>query len=193
MSVNEGDVGASAPAETTTGAPETSASETQTAQGNNAQAVDTNWQFDDSEIPASVGSNFVNQYASIAKELGMNKETAHKMLSRAVEVAERLDQETIEQQTQEWVKELRNDPVLGGVNFKQNLSIAKRGVLAYDKTGEFMNYLEASGLGNNPMVIRFLYAVGRDVGEDGFIQGGQTSNKPQTFQQLADKLYGTVG
>lgn len=87
----------------------------------------------------------------------------------------------------EWAESVRTDKELGGEKLEETLSVAKKAVdLGPPELKEFLN---ASGLGNHPSVVRWAYNVGKALSEDRFV-AGSGGNAPHG--SMADRLYGST-
>lgn len=134
-----------------------------------------------------ISPEFINGYSAIAKELGMSRENSVELLSKAADLANRMDVQAVEQQQNEWIAQAWADPEFGGASLNANLAIAKKALDAFG--GEpLKEILEATGYGSHPEVIRFFWKVGQAVSEDSF-QRGQTGSRPASFEDMAKRLY----
>lgn len=128
-------------------------------------------------------ANALSVFEPIAKELGLTQEQAQKL----VDIYPQIQQQQAEawsKQIAEWGEQVKADKEIGGDKFNASVGLAQR---ALDQFGnpELREYLNASGLGNHPALVRFCTKVGKSMAEDSFVvpnQGGQRST--------ADILYG---
>ncbi|RYM69604.1 peptidase [Serratia liquefaciens] len=128
-------------------------------------------------------ANALSVFEPIAKELGLTQEQAQKL----VDIYPQIQQQQAEawsKQIAEWGEQVKADKEIGGDKFNASVGLAQR---ALDQFGnpELREYLNASGLGNHPALVRFCAKVGKSMAEDSFVvpnQGGQRST--------ADILYG---
>lgn len=128
-------------------------------------------------------ANALSVFEPIAKELGLTQEQAQKL----VDIYPQIQQQQAEawsKQIAEWGEQVKADKEIGGDKFNASVGLAQR---ALDQFGnpELREYLNASGLGNHPALVRFCAKVGKSMAEDSFVvpnQGGQRS--------AADILYG---
>ncbi|CAI1025321.1 Uncharacterised protein [Serratia ficaria] len=128
-------------------------------------------------------ANALSVFEPIAKELGLTQEQAQKL----VDIYPQIQQQQAEawsKQVAEWGEQVKADKEIGGDRFTASVGLAQR---ALDQFGnpELREYLNASGLGNHPALVRFCAKVGKSMAEDSFVvpnQGGQRS--------AADILYG---
>ena len=157
----------------------------------NPQPADSDWSFDAADFKDSgISAPFIDGYQAIAKELGLSKENASALLTKAGELISRLDVQAVEKQNAEWIAAARNDKEFGGSALNANLAIAKKGLDAFG--GEpLKELLETTGLGNHPEVIRFFWKVGKAVSEDTFSRGG-TGSRPASEEEIAKQLYPTM-
>lgn len=128
-------------------------------------------------------ANALSVFEPIAKELGLTQEQAQKL----VDIYPQIQQQQAEawsKQIAEWGEQVKADKEIGGDKFTASVGLAQR---ALDQFGnpELREYLQVSGLGNHPALVRFCTKVGKSMAEDSFVvpnQGGQRS--------AADILYG---
>ncbi|HFD3888017.1 peptidase [Serratia nevei] len=128
-------------------------------------------------------ANVLAVFEPIAKELGLSQEQAQKL----VDIYPQIQQQQAEawsKQVSDWGEQVKADKEIGGDKFNASVGAAQR---ALDQFGnqELREYLNASGLGNHPALVRFCAKVGKAMAEDSFVvpnQGGQRS--------AADILYG---
>ncbi len=128
-------------------------------------------------------ANALAVFEPIAKELGLSQEQAQKL----VDIYPQIQQQQAEawsKQVADWGEQVKADKEIGGDKFNASVGAAQR---ALDQFGnpELREYLNASGLGNHPALVRFCAKVGKAMAEDTFVvpsQGGQRS--------AADILYG---
>jgi len=131
----------------------------------------------------ALDANALAVFEPIAKELGLTQEQAQKL----VDIYPQIQQQQAEawsKQIADWGEQVKADKEIGGDKFNASVGLAQR---ALDQFGnpELREYLNASGLGNHPALVRFCARVGKSMAEDSFVmpnQGGQRS--------AADILYG---
>ena len=74
-----------------------------------------------------------------------------------------------------WLTAAKADATLGGEQFDANLAVAKRTLTTFG-TPELTKFLDASGLGNHPELIRWAHKIGSLLGPDGKFVNAQTPN-----------------
>ena len=128
-------------------------------------------------------ANALAVFEPIAKELGLSQEQAQKL----VDIYPQIQQQQAEawsKQVADWGEQVKADKEIGGDEFNASVGAAQRALDQFGNT-ELREYLNASGLGNHPALVRFCAKVGKAMAEDTFVvpgQGGQRS--------AADILYG---
>lgn len=158
--------------------------------GTNGTLPDTDWKIDPKTFEGSdIDPAFIDSYSGLAKKYGMNQENATALLKDASEILNRMDEDNVTRQTNDWVNQSQNDKEFGGAALNANLSIAKKALDTYG-TPEIKQFLETTGLGNNPEMIRFFYRVGKTLTEDGTVTGQVGSKGIRTFDDAAQKLFG---
>jgi len=156
------------------------------ADGGQPAAAD--WRFDAEDFKdQGLNPGFIDGYSEIAKELGLSKDSASALLTKAAELVEKMDVEGVERQASEWIAAARNDKEFGGSALNANLAIAKKGLETFGGQ-PLKDLLESTGLGNHPEVIRFFYRVGKTVSEDSFDRGGASSG-PASEEERMRKIY----
>lgn len=133
--------------------------------------------------------------APIFKDLGLTNDQAQKLTDVYAEQMARIAQQqrdTWVKQHEGWVSSMKSDAEYGGDTFTASL-----GKMAHviDKTmGEqapaFKQMLDITGAGNHPEMARFLYRVGKALGEDGFVRGNNAGAMSEN--DLAKSMFPTM-
>lgn len=136
----------------------------------------------------------LDEFKGIAKELGLENESAQKLTDIGTKLAAKWEAKQVEkiQQVQaEWAEQSNTDKRFGGDALKQNLGIAKKALDTFGSP-ELQQLLNQSGLGNHPEVINAFVNIGKAISEDKFVSGGKaTTNANQPLmQRAASALYG---
>lgn len=161
------------------------------SKGEEAKEEDTELKIEDLELGDSkLDEDLQAEILKKANDLGLNKDQA-KAFFEAKEEAEtgfetRL-QEANDKMRNDWLEEAKNDPKIGGENLKENAEFSLRAIKAYGSEG-LVDFLTASGLGNNIEVIRTFSKIGREISEAKRIVG----DNPSANDNLADHeiMYG---
>lgn len=114
----------------------------------------------------------IGAFKDSAKELNLTNDAAQKLLSKMAPVMAARQAEQMQAQVQEWRGQAEADQEFGGAKLTENLAVAKKALSAY-ATPEFVNWLEATGLGNHPEMLRTFFRAGKAMSEDTLVTGAQ--------------------
>jgi hypothetical protein len=117
-------------------------------------------------LPEGTPQESVADFAKVAKDLGLSQEAAQKVVDLQISQAAK--------QSATWADAAKVDAEFGGDKLAENLAVAKKAVEAYGSP-ELKTFLDKTGLGNNPEVIRFFYRAGKALSEDRVVQGGNST------------------
>lgn len=113
----------------------------------------------------------VDDFEPLARDLNLTQAQADQMVSLYAEkILPRIEAQQIEawaEKTASWAKEAKADKELGGDKFEENMGTAKT---ALDKMGtpELVEFLNTTGLGNHPEMIRLFHRIGKSISDDAF-------------------------
>lgn len=116
-------------------------------------------------VQASIPQEKMDEFTHYARAAGLSNEQAQAALDFKIQL-NRDYEDTHRQQVDQWEKQVRADPELGGKNVDVTIATATRAMQHYDPTGHISKLLCESGHGSNPEVVRFLYNIGKSLGED---------------------------
>jgi hypothetical protein len=128
-----------------------------------------------------------------AREAGLSQEQAQKLVdvhTNAIKAASDASTQLWYDTQKEWQQQVIKDPEIGGKNFEpMKETVAK----AIDTVGgedaqKIRQAFEYTGAGNNPDIIRFLYRLGKAIGEGGAVGGGMPAAVEQP-KSAAERLY----
>jgi hypothetical protein len=144
------------------------------------------------EFKAPEGSELdkaaVEQFEPIARELNLSQEQAQKLVdlygTKVMPQLMKQQADTWQKQVADWGAATKEDKEIGGEKFEANLTRAKQ---AMDKfaTPELREFLETSGMGNHPELIRVFVKVGAAMSEDNLVTANEKGQR-----SAADVLYG---
>lgn len=122
------------------------------------------------------------EFTDIAKEAGLSAEQAQKFADVVAKMAQR-QAEQHAALVASWADNARADKEFGGDKFSENLAVAKT---ALDKfaSPELKAFLDATGFGNHPELIRAFYWAGKAISEDGFTRGSAASTEGDPAKKL---------
>ncbi|EMC8574261.1 peptidase [Salmonella enterica] len=130
----------------------------------------------------------LEQFEPIARELNLTNEQAQKMVdlygTKIMPMVQQQQAEAWQKTTEQWAADVKADKEIGGDKLTGNLSAAQR-ALAQFGTPELKEYLEGTGLGNHPELVKAFIKIGKAMSEDGMVDG---SNQGQ--RSAAEVLYG---
>lgn len=137
------------------------------------------------DVQGSISSEQVEAFTQYATAMGWDNVQAQAALDFQVQNG-RAAQTVFKQQLVQWEGAVRADPELGGKNLSTTVATANKAMHHFDPSGTISALLKSSGHGSNPDVVRFLYKVGKALGEDRIpLAGdGQRAKLP-----LAERMY----
>ncbi|WP_395491089.1 peptidase [Cedecea davisae] len=130
----------------------------------------------------------IKEFEPIARELNLTNEQAQKFVDvYSSKILPQLQQQQVEKwtkQTEQWAADVKSDKEIGGDKMTANVGLAQK---AFDQFGspELKEYLNTTGLGNHPEIIRAFMKVGKAMSEDDMVMTGNTGQR-----SAAEVLYG---
>lgn len=129
----------------------------------------------------------LKDFEPVARDLNLTNEQAQKLVDAYPKILAGVQQrqaEAWQAQTEQWAADVKADKEIGGDKLTANLSAAQR-VLDLFGTPELKTYLNDTGLGNHPDLVKAFVKIGKAMSEDGMVDG---SNQGQ--RSAAEVLYG---
>lgn len=127
----------------------------------------------------------VAAFEPIARELGLSNEQAQKIVdvygSTIMPQLVKQQADAWQKQVTDWAETVQADKELSSV---ESIGNAQKAMEQFG-TPELKEYLNETGLGNHPELIRIFSKIGKSMSEDGFV-GGSSENARST----ADVLFG---
>lgn len=120
-------------------------------------------------VPETYNQGVVEEFKKKAHETGMSAEGVRTMAEwyKDLEIKQR---ESIEKskaiQTDQYILELKRD---FGVNFDTEVKNARKALDAYTDNA-FRKYMDDTGLGNHPALVKAFAKIGRELSEDRLVQ-----------------------
>ena len=129
----------------------------------------------------------LKDFEPVARDLNLTNEQAQKLVDAYPKILAGVQQrqaEAWQAQTEQWAADVKADKEIGGDKLTANLSAAQR---ALDLFGGpvLKEYLNTTGLGNHPELVKAFVKIGKAMSEDGMVDG---SNQGQ--RSAAEVLYG---
>lgn len=137
-----------------------------------------------------VDNAMLEQAAPVFKEIGLNQEQAQQIVDLYGAKMEEMAQGQVDaftQQVTDWESAAKADKEFGGDKFDENIGVAKLGM---DKLGtpELKDFLEKSGAGSHPEVLRAFYRAGKLLREDNPGGGDPSTEKADRVSVLYPDL-----
>ena len=129
----------------------------------------------------------LKDFEPVARELNLTNEQAQKLVDVYPKILAGVQQrqaEAWQQTTEQWAADVKADKEIGGDKLPSNLSAAQRALDQFG-TPELKTYLNDTGLGNHPDLVKAFVKIGKAMSEDGMVTG---SNDGQ--RSAAEVLYG---
>ena len=150
------------------------------------RAEDADWELSADDLP--VPEENLRSFSARCRELGLSREQAEGLLgwhkeqfARDAAEAESGERDVLDA----WKKEILADRDFGGMHMKRTVADARRALAAFDPDGSLRRLLRETRYQYHPQVIRAVAAVGRAMGEHGFVNGsGGSAPRP-----LADRYF----
>lgn len=120
----------------------------------------------------------MSAFEGVARDLGLPQDKAQSVIDKVAPVLAARQTAAFEAVKTEWGNAAKADTEIGGEAFDANLAIAKQGMDALF-TPEFTQFLNSTGLGNHPEMIRGCYRYGKTLAQDPGVQGRHSNGKPQ--------------
>ena len=129
----------------------------------------------------------LKDFEPVARELNLTNDQAQKLVDAYPKILAGVQQrqaEAWQAQTEQWAADVKADKEIGGDKLTSNLSAAQRALDQFG-TPELKEYLNTTGLGNHPDLVKTFVKIGKAMSEDGMVTG---SNDGQ--RSAAEVLYG---
>ena len=113
-------------------------------------------------------------FEATAKELGLPQDKAQALIDKVAPAMKAQGETAFETMKSSLLTAAKADAEIGGDKFDESVSVAKLALDAYFAPS-FAKFLNDSGLGNHPEMIRGLRKAGLPLKQDGHVQGGANS------------------
>ena len=111
----------------------------------------------------------LEQFEPIARELNLTNEQAQKMVdlygTKIMPMVQQQQAEAWQKTTEQWAADVKADKESGGDKLTANLSAAQRALEQFGDP-ELKEYLDSTGLGNHPALVKAFIIVGKAMSED---------------------------
>ncbi|MCO6013066.1 peptidase [Enterobacter hormaechei subsp. xiangfangensis] len=129
----------------------------------------------------------LKDFEPVARDLNLTNEQAQKLVDAYPKILAGVQQrqaEAWQKQTEGWAETVKADKEIGGDKLTANLSAAQRALDQFG-TPELKEYLNATGLGNHPDLVKAFVKIGKAMSEDGMVTGKESGQR-----SAAEVLYG---
>ncbi|MEB0999103.1 peptidase [Citrobacter freundii] len=133
------------------------------------------------EFQAGEGVELDNEalkdFEPVARDLNLTNEQAQKLVDAYPKILAGVQQrqaEAWQAQTEQWAADVKADKEIGGDKLTANLSAAQRALEQFGDP-ELKEYLDTTGLGNHPALVKAFIKVGKAMSEDKVVTGGHES------------------
>lgn len=117
-------------------------------------------------------------FEPLARELNLTNEQAQKMVDlygeKLLPQIQKQQTEAWQKTTEQWAADVKADKEIGGDKLVSSLSVAQRALDQFG-TPELKEYLNATGLGNHPELVKAFVKIGKSMSEDRVVTGGNQS------------------
>jgi hypothetical protein len=127
-------------------------------------------------------------FGAFAKSQNLTQEAAQSMLDNLAPAMAQAQAEQHTALTTQWVADVKADKELGGEKAAENLAIAQKALKQFG-TPELGKFLDETGLGNHPEIIRAFFKAGQAISEDTGLTGTKSVTGPTTVGDRAKVLY----
>ena len=132
-------------------------------------------------------SEALKDFEPVARDLNLTNEQAQKLVDAYPKILAGVQQrqaEAWQKQTEGWAETVKADKEIGGDKLTANLSAAQRALDQFG-TPELKEYLNATGLGNHPDLVKRFVKIGKAMSEGGMVTGKESGQR-----SAAEVLYG---
>jgi hypothetical protein len=126
---------------------------------------------------------------SLAGDLKLDQDGANKVKDLGVQMLQKWEaaqSEALEAMKSDWAASAKSDAEIGGAKFDENIAGARSAMEKF-ATPELKSFLEESGLGNHPEMIRMFWKLNNQISDDALVSG----NPAPTPKTRAEVLFGS--
>ena len=129
----------------------------------------------------------LKDFEPVARELNLTNDQAQKLVDAYPKILAGVQQrqaDAWQKQIEGWAEAVKADKEIGGDKLESNLSAAQRALDQFG-TPELKEYLNVTGMGNHPELVKAFVKIGKTMSEDGMVSGKQSGQR-----SAAEVLYG---
>lgn len=117
----------------------------------------------------------LKDFEPLARELNLTNEQAQKLVdmygTKLLPMVQKQQAEAWQKQTEGWAESVKADKEIGGDKLTSSISTAQRALETFG-TPELKEYLNTTGLGNHPELVKAFVKIGKAMSEDNVVTGG---------------------
>ena len=132
------------------------------------------------------GASTLQAFETTAKELGLPQAQAQVLIDKMAPAMKAQGEAAFETAKADMLAAAKADPEIGGDKFDDSVATAKLAISAYFAPA-FVKFLNDSGLGNHPEMIRGLAKAGVPLRQDGHVPGGRNPVGEISAKSFYDK------
>ena len=136
---------------------------------------------------AELDTEALKDFEPVARELNLTNDQAQKLVDAYPKILAGVQQrqaDAWQATTEQWAADVKADKEIGGDKLTGNLSAAQRALDQFG-TPELKEYLNTTGLGNHPDLVKTFVKIGKAMSEDGMVSGKENGQR-----SAAEVLYG---
>ncbi|WP_241723060.1 peptidase [Raoultella sp. HC6] len=133
-------------------------------------------------------SKAVELFEPVARELDLTNEQAQKLAGLWPQLQEQMQQRQAESwgaQVEQWAADTKADKEIGGDKLTASVGHAQKALDTF-ASKEFREFLDTTGMGNHPEMVRAFAKVGKLMSEDSFVMAHSSDGQ----RSAAEVLYG---
>nr|WP_312731063.1 peptidase [Atlantibacter hermannii] len=158
----------------------------ETEKGKKPEGAPETYEFKAAE-GVELDTEALKDFEPVARELNLTNEQAQKLVDAYPKILAGVQQRQVEawqKQTQDWAADVKADKEIGGDKLTASLSKAQQALETFG-TPELKEYLNETGLGNHPELVKAFVKIGKAMSEDNMVSAANTGQR-----SAAEVLYG---
>lgn len=141
----------------------------------------------DAPLPAEVLAKF----EPLFREANLTNEAAQKLVAAQAEMLKAQDATAVEKlvtQHNEWLGAVKSDPEIGGANLDTSVKHAQSAIARFGSP-ELKSFLDLSGAGSHPELVRAFARIGKAMAEDVIVTGTTGGKGELSYEAKAKQMF----
>ena len=141
----------------------------------------------DIALPAEV----LAKYEPLFREAGLTNEAAQKLVDMRIAEVNAQESTAVEKlvaQHTEWLNATKADTEIGGANLDTSVKHAQSAIARFGSP-ELKSFLDLSGAGSHPELVRAFARIGKAMAEDVIVTGNNATTPDNSFAAGARKMF----